>query len=371
MTVLFILVFSIYFLVLILLIMGWNKPAAKQAKESPALFLSIIIPFRNEEKNLPVLIETLRKLDYPTEKFEVILMDDHSTDNSLSVIAQFITNHSNFKVISSHLNGKKNAIAFGVEVSKGEIIVTTDADCELPAEWLRLINDQFQNQSINMVVGAVRIKTDVSFFSKLQAVEFSSLIGSAASTLALGFATMCNGANLSYRKNVFVEVNGFEGNTHIPSGDDEFLMRKVVNKFGVKSLKFLNDSNAIVDTSPQVSLHQFFNQRIRWAGKWRYNSSSMTKLLAVFILLFQVSWLVATGFLFFQPWNSTIIALLVVKMLIEGFFIFNISRFMRQKFYWDAFWVLQIAYPLYVIIVGLVSNFISVSWKDSAIPANN
>ena len=102
-----------------------------------------------------------------------------------------------------------------------------------------------------MVIGAVRIKPTHSFFSKLQVIEFSSLIASAAATLTLGFPTMCNGANLAYRKTTFVEVNGFDGNAHIASGDDEFLMRKVVKKFGAKSLKFLRDFNAVVTTNPQ------------------------------------------------------------------------------------------------------------------------
>ena len=367
MTAFFISVFAIYFLFLLLLIIGWNKSSAKQATESPARFLSVIIPFRNEEENLSALIETLRKLDFPKEKFEVILIDDHSTDDSLKVVVQAISNYSNFKVISALSNGKKNAIAFGVEVSKGEIIVTTDADCELPIEWLKSINNHFQNQSVQMLVGAVGIKTDSSFFSKLQAMEFCSLIGSAASTLTLGFTTMCNGANLSYRKEAFVQVNGFEGNTHIASGDDEFLMRRVAKKFGVGSLKFLNDSDSVVETSPQASLHQFFNQRIRWAGKWRHNSNGMTKTLAVFVLLFQLSWLVAIGSLFFHPWTNTIPALIIVKMVLEGFFLFYVSRFMKQKFSLTVFLFLQLTYPFYIIVVGILSNFIQVSWKDRSI----
>jgi biofilm PGA synthesis N-glycosyltransferase PgaC len=367
MTAFFISVFAIYFLFLILLIVGWNKSSPLLNKESPALFISVIIPFRNEEKNIPILIETLQALDYPKEKFEVTLIDDHSTDNSLKVAGQAIANLPNFKVITSPSNGKKNAIRFGVEVSKGEIIVTTDADCELPIEWLKSINMQFQNQSIKMVVGAVCIRTGSSFFSRLQAIEFSSLIGSAASTLAVGLPTMCNGANLSYRKESFEEVEGFEGNEHIASGDDEFLMRKIVKKFGSQSLIFLKNPNAIVTTNPKASLSHFFNQRIRWAGKWRHSSSGTTKMLAVFVLLLQLLWLVAVCSLFFRPWDNTVLVLLAVKLILEGFFLYAISRFMRQNFYWNAFLLLQVVHPLYVLLVGILSNVVRPSWKGRSI----
>ena len=185
----------------------------------------------------------------------------------------------------------------------------------------------------------------------------------AAATLALGFPTMCNGANLSYRKEAFMEVHGFLGNEQIASGDDEFLMQKIAKKFGTASVKFLMDSNAVVTTHPQFFLKDFLAQRIRWAGKWKHNLNWTAKTLAVFVLLFQLSWLMALAFLFFQPSNNTILLLLVVKMLLEGFFLFGVFRFMRQKFSISAFLFLQLTYPFYVISVGILSTFITVSWK--------
>ena len=373
MTAFFIAVFVIYFLFLVLMMMGWGRllKSPLLQKTNHNHLLSVIIPFRDEENTLPLLIETLKRQDYPQARFEVILIDDHSTDDSLKTVKQLINDIPNFKVITGSLTGKKNSISDAIEISSGEIIVNTDADCELPIAWLKSINTMFQGHNIKMVVGAVRIQQSDSFFAKLQALEFSSLIGSAGATLALGFPTMCNGANLSYRKETFVDVSGFEGNEHIASGDDEFLMRKVEKKFGAKSLKFLNDSDAVVITIPQPSIKDFFIQRIRWAGKWRHNSSLMTSLLAVFILIFQLSWLMAIGSLFFQPWNNTIPSLIIVKMILEGFFLFSVSRFMKQKFSLGVFLFLQLTYPLYIIAVGILSNFIQVSWKDSTIPANN
>ena len=354
----------VYVLTISWLIYGFTKiNSFKYTGLPPKISFTIIVPFRNEEDNLLTLIESLRKLDYPEDQFEILLIDDQSNDNSLSKAKQLTDHLPNFKIISIRSAGKKLAIAQGIELSKGEIIITTDADCELPADWLRSVNSQFQNQSIQMIAGAVAIRTDKTFFSKLQAVEFSSLIGSAAATLALGFPTMCNGANLSYRKKAFMEVHGFLGNEQIASGDDEFLMQKIVKKFGTASVKFLMDSNAVVTTHPQFFLKDFLAQRIRWAGKWKHNLNWTAKTLAVFVLLFQLSWLMALAFLFFQPSNNTILLLLVVKMLLEGFFLFGVFRFMRQKFSVSAFLFLQLTYPFYVIAVGILSTFITVSWK--------
>lgn len=335
--------------------------------EQSTYFLSIIIPFRNEEKNLRTLIDTLRMLDYPIDRFEILLIDDHSEDNSVKVVSQFAVHFPNFKIISASSTGKKFAIAQGVQESVGEIIATSDADCELPVDWLKSINGQFQNPSVKMALGGVRIKPSNTFFSTLQAMEFSSLMGSAAGTLNLGIPTMCNGANLSYRKSAFVGVGGFDGNAHIASGDDEFLMRKIADRFGASSLRFIKNSNAVVTTNSQASFNDFLTQRIRWAGKWRHNSSWVTRTLAVFILVFQLSWLVAIGSLFFQPWSNTMLSLIIAKMALEGFFLLSVSRFMRQKFHWTAFLTLQIVYPMYVSAIGLLANFIPVSWKGRSI----
>ena len=366
MTTYFIAGLVIYILFLTMLIIGWRRYPFQPVWDR-FFFLSVIIPFRNEEKNIPTLIENLRKLDYPRDRFEIILIDDHSDDSSEAMARQLTGNLSNIKIISAKLTGKKQAIAQGIEESIGDIIVTTDADCELPTKWLKSVNSQFQNRTLRMLIGPVKIKSDDTFFSILQSMEFSSLLGSAAATLNLGFPTMCNGANLSYTKESFYEVNGFQGNEHIPSGDDEFLMRRVVKKFGVKSLKFLNDTGAVVSTNSQTSIRDLLTQRIRWAGKWSQNSNWFTKLLAVFILFFQALWLVAIGSLFFLEVDYVMLSLLSLKIGIEAYFLFSISRFMQQKFSWYAFFVLQIVYPFYVVLVAVISNFISVSWKSRSI----
>ena len=369
MTVFFIVVFFIYFLFVLLLIVGWDRMllSLPSNKSIHTHSITIIVPFRNEEKQLPYLIASLIKLSYPTEKFEVILVDDHSLDHSGKVVNKLIEGLKNFKLIKASAEGKKNAITEAVRNASGELIITTDADCEVPQVWLTSINARFQKPTVKMVAGAVRINQDDSLFSKLQAIEFSSLIGAAAATLALGFPSMCSGANLAYRKATFVEVDGFNGNEHIASGDDEFLMRKIVEKFGTVGLLFLNDSNAVVTTCPQPTIKEFFTQRLRWAGKWRHNSSRPVKLLALFILIFQISFLVLMMAFFFDMLNIPLLSIVILKIMLECFFLYKISKFFKQPFSISSFLLLQVIYPLYTVTVGLLSNVIGVSWKGRAI----
>ena len=138
-----------------------------------------------------------------------------------------------------------------------------------------------------MVFGGVKLEGS-SFFSALQSHEFLSLIGTGAATLWYGLPSMCNGANLAFRKAIFFEVGGYANNLHIPSGDDEFLMRKIFQLFP-EGIQFVSDSDAVVSTPASLALKEFVHQRVRWAGKWKHNVSSWNAVVAIFIFCFQLS----------------------------------------------------------------------------------
>jgi cellulose synthase/poly-beta-1,6-N-acetylglucosamine synthase-like glycosyltransferase len=215
-----------------------------------------------------------------------------------------------------------------------------------------------------MAIGAVRIESGSKFFSQLQSLEFASLIGSAGATLFYSYPTMCNGANLAFRKSVFAEVKGFEGNWEIPSGDDEFLLRKIHSKYP-GGIRFLTDRLSVVSTKPLLSLSDFLQQRVRWAGKWRFNTSPISKTLAVFIFFFQASYigLSLATLVGWIPVKSSMF-LLALKFLFEFVFLYQVSVFLNNKWRWLAFFVLQMVYPLYVVWVALLAQHQSFRWKD-------
>lgn len=358
-----------YFLLLLLLIYGWNKSKAF----APVVLtgernLTVIVPFRNEAITIHHLIRSLNDLNYPLDKFEVILVNDHSEDNSENVVRSLIHDKPNFLLVNLEEgdSGKKNAITKAVELAKGDFIATTDADCIVPPDWLQIIDASFSSDSVKMVFGGVRLR-EGSFFSRLQAIEFSSLIGSGASTLGLGFFSMCNGANLAFRKNAFEGVNGYQGNLEVPSGDDEFLARKIDHAYP-DSIRFLKTKEAVVITKPAHSLKAFFNQRLRWAGKWKYNSSWSTKLLAIQILMVQM---VFIGLILMASTQNDplwlIILLIAVKILLETLVIYPVAMFLGTKWSWFAFFVLQLIYPIYVIAIGIMSQGMTYSWKGRSL----
>lgn len=363
----FTVVMASYFILLVLLLYGWNKLTPADSSIGEQRVISVVVPFRNEENHIHHLIRSLSDLNYPREKFEVIFVNDHSDDNSENVIKSLIHDKGNFSIVNldATQRGKKSAITKGVLLAKGELIATTDADCTVQRNWLHIISTSFDDD-MHMVFGGVVLKGS-SFFSQLQAIEFSSLIGSGAATLGLGFFTMCNGANMAYKKKSFELVNGYEGNLSVPSGDDEFLARKILTAFP-QSIRFLKDKESVVTSRAATTSKTFVHQRLRWAGKWKYNSSWLSKLLAVQILLVQMAFigLLVLPFIWIEPvW--LIFLLIVVKMSLEIALIYPVARFLGAKWTWSAFLILQLIYPLYVIGIGIMSLGMTYQWKGRSL----
>ncbi|WP_276369985.1 glycosyltransferase [Chryseolinea sp. H1M3-3] len=362
MTFVFILFFLMYFLFIGLLIAGWRKAISQKlpGPEEHHHLISIVIAARNEGSRIARLLADIQLQSY--KNYEVIVVNDHSTDNTFEQAELFARMDARFTIIQNAGEGKKNALTKGIYYSKGDIIVTTDADCRVNNHWLTSISCYFQQSDTKMVFGGVRIEGD-SFFSKIQAHEFLSLIGTSAATWAFGFPSMCNGANLAFRKTVFKEVGGYENNLHIPSGDDEFLMHKIFRAYP-SGIKFVSNREAIVTTCPSSDLQQFLYQRIRWAGKWRHNLSITNVLLAIFIFFFHVSMMllpVAAYLGFIQPVVAA--SLLIWKLVFEYTVLKKIADFLIVPWNWTAFIILQITYPLYAVGVGLISLFLSYEWK--------
>jgi len=233
----------------------------------------------------------------------------------------------------------------------------------VPENWVENISQSFHDKQVKMVFGSVKIAGGESFFERLQTIEFASLMGVSAATQNLGFPTMCNGANLAFRKSVFLEVKGYEGNFDIPSGDDEFLMRKISQDFP-DGIRWLDSPETVVITAPQASFNSFIQQRRRWAGKWKHNSSPLSKALAFFVLMFQAVFLILL-FLSLSgivPWKMALF-LFGIKLVLEYMFIFQISDFLKSAWSLLDFLLLQFLYPPYVLFIGITTQFTPYQWK--------
>jgi poly-beta-1,6-N-acetyl-D-glucosamine synthase len=358
-------IFSIYFGFLLTCMIGWRKfvRTSKAAVGQINEFASVIVALRNEEHSIIGLLDSLKSQDFQHNNFEIILVDDHSTDHTDQEVHNWIKDNPQIQCsyVSSEKHGKKHALTRGIQNAKGNIILTTDADCILPSDWISRMISSFSPET-TMVIGLVKIQQDNSLFSKLQALEFSSLMGSGVALLSLAFPVMSNGASMAFRKTSFIAVDGYEGNLHISSGDDEFLMRKLSKKFP-GSVKPMNFSLEVVATRAHTSVKAFVNQRLRWAGKWNVNDSMVASGLAFFILMFQLTVITTFGFLIFRKYNLEAGTLLGIKFLLEGYFLFTVNRNTSQQFSWTAFLILQVIYPFYVLIIGILSQLLDYEWK--------
>ncbi|HYG40784.1 MAG TPA: glycosyltransferase [Cytophagales bacterium] len=330
---------------------------------------SIIIPVRNEEENIRALLEDISKQEYAQDRYEVIVVDDHSTDGTVEKVKSFIHDFPNFFLIELDLKSpvisyKKKAIESGIHLSKGDVIITTDGDCRVKERWLQSINELIVKTGAVCVCGPVTYIKEDRFFTKLQTIEFAALLGSGAATITQKLPGMCNGANLAYKKEAFDSVEGFKGIDNINSGDDELLMHKLLKRYPDDVL-FLKNQEGIVYTKANRDLNELYNQRKRWAGKWSYYKSNEVKVLAIFIFVFNAY--IALGGIFVLTGLLNVKIFLfhfLLKALIEATFIILVLKFLKKKIHLFHLLLLQIVYPFYTIFFGIVANFGGYVWKD-------
>ncbi|MGJ3237038.1 glycosyltransferase [Marivirga sp.] len=350
--------------------------ASKTWKSLPELIesgelksVAILIPFRNEFENLDALLKSLSALDYPKELLEIILINDHSDDNYKKVIQSFESNFP-FKItvlnLPVNLEGKKMAISAGIKHSKAEIIVTSDADCIFPIDWVQKMQAPFEIQDIQLVSGSVVFKSN-NIISKIFQMEFAPLIGVGAVSIHLGKPTMANGANLAFRKSTFEEIKPYTDNLTIPSGDDIFLLQKIKSHYP-NGIFFQKE--AVVKTNPPKNFKYFFAQRKRWAAKWRATANMNDSLPALSVWSFHLIYITSIIFSFISNEFLILVPILSFKILSEGIFIYLILKSQKQSFNSFVFAVLQLLYSIYVVIFGLLANFGSYSWKERKYNSN-
>jgi len=327
------------------------------------LSFSIIIPVRNEKSTIIKCLEDIFKQQYDPVKFEVIIIDDHSTDDTVTVVQSFQKANPGYKVslidvtefdIENKL--KKAAITLGISKAVNEYIILTDADCERGTQWLDAINEFINDTNAKMIYAPVEFKAN-NMFEILQSLEFSGLVGIGAAAIQLKQPNMCSAANLIFEKNVFFEVEGYKGYDGIASGDDEFLMHKVFKRYP-DNVKFLKDERAIVHTSANSSISQLTDQRRRWVSKsFKYENRYITAILvASYFFNVSIIYNLITNFKYG-------LFILVMKTGIELLFLFSVTKFFRKTWYLLFLPVAELFHILYVIIIGIWANTGTYNWK--------
>lgn len=360
---------SIYYIyILLYLRKGWQKIpihipyTSKDVKTK----VSVLIAARNEADNISKTIEAVIAQNYPKELFELIVVDDHSTDDTSLIIASYADRGVRLIQLNERekLNSyKKKAISKAIAVAKGELMVATDADCYMGNNWLRSIVTLYEQKGYKLISSPVLYYQEKNYFERLQALEFLYLIGLGAASIGVNKPSTCNGANLAYRRDVFYELGGFQGIDDLASGDDELFLHKVAEKYPA-SIGFCKASEAVVFTEAKENLRAFIRQRKRWASKsTRYKNKAIVAL-GVSIWLFNVMILLnAILSLFFHKFVYILLFSLFAKIGIELLFLFPLAGFVNRKKLLLNLPLLSILHVFYIIYIGIAGNTGKYYWK--------
>ena len=353
-------VFLIYILFIGQLIYGCNRMKRFSRKEFiPKTSFSIVVPFRNEKENLPNLLHSISLLNYPKELVEVILVDDDSEDEfriqNLEFRIQMIKN------VRKSNSPKKDAIETAIQIAKHDWIITIDADCLVQKDWLTIYDQYIQENEVEMVASGVCYIPKNGFLSAFQNLDFLSLQGATIGSFGINQPFMCNGANFAYSKSFFKELNGFQGNETIASGDDVFLLQKAVS-VAPKKVGFLLAKESIVATNPVATWSDLFQQRVRWASKSTGYSSVYGKLLALVVFGGNLAWIVSFLLWLVGLLDQNIFMLFVaLKFLIDFILLFKTANFFESKLQYVL--ASSLLYPFFSVSVAVYSLFGKYSWK--------
>lgn len=329
---------------------------------------SVIIPFRNEAEKLPALLHSISALNYPKELYELIFVDDASDDDSNMNFIRFQEQSKiDLKVIANNRktnSPKKDAITSAIAIAKHDWIITTDADCMLPKFWLDCFDAYIQKHQPELIVAPVTYSESKNFIERFQLLDVLSLQAATVGGFGIKQPFLCNGANLAYKKSVFQSLQGFEGNAHIASGDDIFLLEKVIKK-DKKNAHYLKSNHAIVTTQPQPDFESLIAQRVRWASKTSAYQNLFGKLTGILILLMNamIMCLVVMAIVNLISYKI-VLYILLIKFYIDLLLIYKSAEFFEQKSVLKTYIPSFFIYPIFTVYVAFLSVFSEYKWKS-------
>ncbi|MBL1231616.1 MAG: glycosyltransferase [Flavobacteriales bacterium] len=356
---------------MVYIIVGWLKQLKKivfQQENKLENNISVVIAFRNESDNIIACLSALEKQLYGNNLFEVVLINDHSEDNSVEQIEGY-QEKSKLNIQLLHLSsehGKKAALKLGIENANYCIIASTDADCEVPVNWLSYINQSFNNNNNEtaMLLGPVGFKEQTSnnlLLDGFQELDFLAMQALTFGALGNNLPILNNGANIAYRKVIFENVNGFDKHK-TPSGDDVFLLEKFISQQQV--VNGILDKKFIVKTDRTTTFSAFLQQRLRWASKAKkYKNNNLIYFSSIVYLSNLIQLLIYAEILLVDSFWVVGIILLTSKWLIDFILLYLAANFFNKKKHLVLFVFVVLIYPIYIVFIGLLALITDFKWK--------
>jgi len=350
---------------------SWEIPVSFKPKTK----VTVIIPARNEAENIAACLNSVCQQNFPKDHYEVLLVDDHSTDQT-SVIAADL-GYPNLRVITlaDHVDKnkiqsfKKMGIATAIDQATGTLIVTTDADCTVSPDWLNYLVSFYEAHSYKFIAAPVNFYKEKNTLEKFQSLDFQGMMGITGAGIEGDFMRMCNGANLAYEKSAYTAVDGFVGIDKLASGDDMLLMQKIIRKFP-GSVGYLKNPAACTFTRAQPDLSSFVSQRLRWASKSAaYPEWQVTFMLA---MVFFFCWSIILSFLLIPFYGKIMLGIFLIQFFVKSIMDYRLlstmTNFFNRNDLLRIFWPSQVLHILYVAGIGLLANLKKeYNWKGRVV----
>ena len=315
--------------------------------------LTVIIACKNEEHSLPALLSSLK--DQTTKPFEIIVVDDHSTDLTKEIASEFT-------VINNYGVGKKEAIRTGIKHCKTKWAITTDADVKVPSNWIKSMSSAASFTSGSALIGPVKITSHTnSIFSGVECLDYTALMGWAASTAIHGNAAMGSAANFAIKVSDYPNEDQIK--SKIPSGDDVFAIHSLVS-LG-KKVFWVHDMQACVEAGSAGSIKNWIRQRARWGAKAMHYTNPEAVKTSYWIVLIALAQLTTLGFLI-ADFKSTILAfasLWLGRAAIDIIFTRKVAAWFQISPPTLSWLLLAITYPFQIPAVFIYSFFFKAKWR--------
>ena len=354
---------AIYFLFLLINIIGLIvlKKEQKTSDHNPSV--SVVVAIRNGEKSLNTLIDCLLNQNYSGE-VEFVLVDDESSDQTISIIKDIEKRDQRFKYVSSldgdrKLKYKKRALDAGIKKSSNSILLFTDVDCIVGSGWVSSMANSF-NDGVDYVIGFSRAKFKFGLANLFQRIDFLILMFSAAATTNIKYPLASSGQNQAYKRRLFNKVGGYDKISKLLMGDDSIFLQLCLKQN--INVKFCMNHKSFVYCRPEKTWKSLLLQRMRWAGDgnimWKYNpifylimaSTVFVNLLIIILLFFNWGWI--------------LISVITVKFILEGLLAYIGSNKLDKTISIDSFVYWFVLNIPYVCLMCFMSFFIKfISWK--------
>ena len=357
----------------------WYARGLQSAKRTveAAPTVTIVVAARDEEEAIAACLDDVLAQDYPQDLLEIIIVDDGSVDATAEFVSDRASLDRRLTLMTvdrdeptaavgrgPQLVAKKRALTLGIEAASGEIILTTDADCRVPATWVTGMVAYFE-ADVGLVAGFSAIAGSHQLRHGLEGLDFLMLMGCAAGAMGNGRPMGASSQNLGYRKAAFDEVGGYDKVADRVSGDDVLLVQ-LIRRLTSWRMVFASDPETFVSHPATRSWKQLLKQRQRWASNAPYQRR-MDPIFFGYLTatLLLNSLLVAAPFLLWFEVVAPTVVFAGVLIKVSAELLLSV-RAMRRFGRWHLLWyypLWTVLQPGYTLLIGIMGLYGTVSWK--------